>query len=140
MLKDYMDKYYFDQNFNCAETILHAANDCYGLGLSEKEMKLVAGYGAGMQTGNVCGALLAAIGVFSMKYVEVRAHDSSDIKPAVQLLTRRFREAFGGSILCKDIKPVYFNPESRCYQTVLNACDVIDSVISEYEKPDEIQA
>ena len=133
MLKDYIEKYYFNGNYNCAETIIRAANDCYGLGLSEKEMLLVSGYGAGMQTGNVCGALLAAIGYFSLRYVETRAHESTAIKPAVQLLTRRFREAFNGSILCKDIKPVYFNPEDRCFHTVQTACDVIDHVIEEFE-------
>lgn len=133
MLKDYMEKYYFDGNYNCAETILRAANDCYGLELSEKEMKLVAGYGGGMQTGNVCGALVAAIGVFSLRYVETKAHESAEITPAVQLLTRRFKEAFGGSTLCRDIKPVYFNKEDRCYHTVLKACEVIDQVIDEFE-------
>ena len=133
MLKDYIDNHYFTGNYNCAETILRAANDCYELGLTETEMKLVAGFGGGMQTGNVCGALLGAIAFFSQRYVETRAHDSSDIGPAVQLLTRRFREAFGGSILCRDIKPVYFNREDRCYHTVLKASEVIDDVIAEYE-------
>ncbi len=33
MLKDVADKYYFAQNYNCAETTLHAANEHYDLGL-----------------------------------------------------------------------------------------------------------
>ena len=133
MLKDYIEKYLFTEDCNCAEAILHAANDCYGLELSEREMKLVSGFGGGIQTGNVCGALLGAVSFLSLKYVETRAHRSTDIKPVVQLLTRRFKEAFGGSILCKDIKPVYFKPDIRCYDTVKTACDVVDNVIKEYD-------
>ena len=30
MLKDIIGKYYFEQNYNCAETILRAGNEYYG--------------------------------------------------------------------------------------------------------------
>ncbi len=134
MLKDYTEKYYFDQNYNCAETLLHAANEYYGLGLEEREMKLVAGFGGGMQTGNICGTVLSAISIFSMKYVETRAHESEDIKPLTQLFLRRFREALNGSLLCKDLKAAYFQPQTRCYTTVQAACDVLEEVLKEYEE------
>lgn len=134
MLRDHVEKYYFDQNFNCAEALLHAANDYYGLGLDEKSMRLVAGYGAGMQTGNVCGTVLSAIAIFSEKYVETKAHESQDIKPITQKFLRRFRETLNGSLLCKDLKAAYFKPEQRCVHTVLTACDVVENVIAEYEK------
>ena len=32
MLKDEIGKYYFDGNYNCAETIIRAGNDYYNLG------------------------------------------------------------------------------------------------------------
>ena len=133
MLRDLADKYYYDQNLNCAETLLHAANDYYGLGLDERSMRLVAGYGAGMQTGNVCGTVLSAIGILSEKYVETKAHESQDIKPVTQKFLRRFRESLNGSLLCKDLKAAYFEPEKRCIYTVLTACDVLEQVIDEYE-------
>ena len=131
MLRDYAEQYYFDQNYNCAETLIRAANDYYDLGLDEKAMRLMAGYGGGMQTGNVCGTVLAAIGVFSEKYVETKAHESKDIKPVTQKFLRRFRETLNGSLLCKDLKAAYFEPEKRCVHTVLMACDVLEQVIAE---------
>ena len=133
MLKDYTEKYYYDQNYNCAETLLHAANGYYGLGLENREMKLAAGFGGGMQTGNICGCVLSAIRIFSMKYVEAKAHESEDIKPLTQLFLRRFREALNGSLLCRDLKAEYFRPETRCYATVQAACDVLEDVLKEYE-------
>lgn len=133
MLKDYVEKYFLQGNYNCAEAVLHASNDYYQLGLSEQAMKLVSGFGGGMQTGNVCGTLLAAISVFSLRYVETKAHESEDIKPAVALLVQRFKEAMGGSILCCDIKPRLFQEGVRCLRTVEIACDVMEQVISEYD-------
>lgn len=132
MLKDVAEKYYFSQNYNCAETIIRAANEYYDLGLHERDMILMAGFGAGMQTGNTCGTLLSAISVLSMKYVEARAHESEDIHPVTVMLTRKFNQKFE-STLCKEIKPKFFNPQIRCQNTVNAACDILEEVIEEYE-------
>lgn len=133
MLKDHVATYYFDRNYNCAESLLHAANDFYGLGLAEREMKMVSGFGAGIQTGEVCGTVLSAISIISLKYVETKAHESQDIKPLTEKYLERFRENLNGSLLCRDLKPVYFRPEQRCFSTVLTACDVLEQVLQEYE-------
>ncbi len=132
MLKDCYAKYYFEQNYNCAESLLRAANDYYGLQLHDRDMILVGAYGAGIQTGNTCGAILAAASVLSMKYVEAKAHESADIKPAVTLLICKFNAKYG-STLCKDIKPQSFKPEYRCKMTVETACDILEETIAEYE-------
>ena len=41
MLKDIFEKYYFDGNYNCAETMIRAANEYYSLGLHDRDMILV---------------------------------------------------------------------------------------------------
>lgn len=137
MLKDVVAKYYFDRNYNCAETIIHAANEYYDLGLHEKDMIMVAAYGAGMQTGNTCGAILSALSILSLKYVEAKAHESEDIRPVSILLTRKIQEKYG-SLLCKEIKPKFFSPEIRCQNTVNIACDVLEEVIAEFEQSKKI--
>ena len=45
MLKDYAKKYYGD-NYNCAETIIRAANDYYGLHLNDRDMIMVGSFGS----------------------------------------------------------------------------------------------
>lgn len=132
MLKDLLGKYYFDQNYNCAETIIRAGNEYYNLGLHDRDMIMVAAYGAGIQSGNTCGAVLAGASILSMKYVEARAHESEDIRPVVMNMMRKFNAKYG-STMCKDIKPQSFNPEQRCHKTIEAACDIIEEVISEYE-------
>ena len=132
MLKDLIGKYYFDGNYNCAETILRAGNEYYNLGLHDRDMITAAAFGAGIQTGNTCGAVLTGASILSMKYVEAKAHESEDIKPIVTLMIRKFNEAYG-SILCKDIKAQSFKPEYRCLKTVEKACDIIEETIAEYD-------
>ena len=132
MLKDEIGKYYFEQNYNCAETILRAGNDYYNLGLHDHDMKLVGAYGAGIQCGNTCGAVLSAAAILSMKYIETKAHESADIRKVGTNLIRKFNLKYG-STLCKDIKPQSFKPEYRCQKTVETACDILEEVISEYE-------
>ncbi len=70
MLKDVAMKYYKEQNYNCAETILRAGNEYYGLELHDRDMILVGGFGGGIQSGNTCGAVLSAVSILSMKYVD----------------------------------------------------------------------
>lgn len=133
MLKDHIDKYYLDGNYNCAETIIRAGNDYYELGLHDRDMITFGVFGAGIQTGNTCGAVLAAASILSMKYVEKKAHESEDIKPVTLKLIQAFNKEYG-SILCKDIKAQSFKPEYRCKKTVETACDILESVIAEYER------
>ena len=102
MLKDHYEKYYFEQNYNCAETLIRAANDYYDLKLHDRDMVMLGAYGGGIQTGNTCGAILAAASVLSMKYVEQKAHESKDIGPVTTALIREFNKKYG-SVLCKDI-------------------------------------
>lgn len=132
-LKDLYSKYYYDMNYNCAETMIRAGNDHYNLGLGDRDMIAFAGFGAGIQTGNTCGAILAAVSVLSMKYVEKKAHESKDIKPVTTLLIRAFNDRYG-SVLCKDIKPQSFKPDIRCKATIETACDLLEQVIADYEQ------
>ncbi|MBQ6129365.1 MAG: C-GCAxxG-C-C family protein [Lachnospiraceae bacterium] len=133
MLKDLYEKYYYEGNYNCAETIIRAANEYYGLGLHEHDMIAYGGFGAGIQTGNTCGAVLSAVAVLSMRYIGSKAHESKDIKPVTTSLIREFNKRYG-SVLCKDIKPQSFTPEYRCKNTIETACDILEEVINEYDR------
>ncbi len=132
MLKDVCKKYYHEMNYNCAETIIRAGNEYYDLGLHDRDMIAFAGYGAGIQTGNTCGAILSAVAVLSMKYVEKKAHESKDIKPITTALIREFNNRYG-SVLCKDIKPQSFKQDTRCMPTVEAACEILEQVLNGYE-------
>lgn len=132
MLKDCWDDYYYSQNYNCAESLLRAANDYYSLGLHDHDMKLIGAFGGGIQTDSMCGAFLAAVSVLSMKFVDKKAHESGDIRPVVTLFTSRAKEKLG-SLQCAELRPVYTRPGRRCGLTVETVCEVLEQVIEEFE-------
>ena len=45
MLIEKIEEYYKERDLNCAETMLYAANDVYGLELDKKALKMAAGFG-----------------------------------------------------------------------------------------------
>ena len=49
MLREIANDFYMNQNYNCGECILRAANKAYDLGLDERALKLASGFGAGME-------------------------------------------------------------------------------------------
>jgi C_GCAxxG_C_C family probable redox protein len=65
MLIEKIEEYYKEHDLNCAETMLYAANDVYGLELDKKALKMAAGFGGGMYIRSVCGALAGGIMVIS---------------------------------------------------------------------------
>lgn len=133
MLKDIAREYFIDKNYNCAESVLRAANDFYKLGLHDKDMILVGGYGGGIQCGNTCGALLGGVAALSVMFIEAKAHESEDIKPVVNLFLEKGKAALG-STMCADIKPRFAKPEIRCYETVRIACECLESTLAEYKR------
>ena len=48
---------YYHMGYNCAESIIRAGNEVYGLDLHDRDMKMTAAFGGGFQIGDVCGAL-----------------------------------------------------------------------------------
>lgn len=80
MLREIANDFYMNQNYNCGECILRAANKAYDLGLDERGLKLASGFGAGMGCGNTCGALSAAMSVLSLLFCGDKAHETEGFK------------------------------------------------------------
>lgn len=131
MLKDVAIQYY-QQGYNCSESILRAGNDVYQLDLHDKDMIMVASFGGGFQIGDVCGALSGAACVISSRYVETKAHDVEDLRPLTQSLVLAFQKRLG-SRLCAQIKPNFHNKEVKCQHTVGIAAEVLEDVIKEWD-------
>lgn len=130
MLKERAERYYNEGNYNCAETILRAANDEYKLGLDEASMKLVAGFGGGMGCGQACGALCGGICAISAAEVADRAHTTPALRPKTAKLVAAFRRILGDT-QCKNLMVKYKKPDTRCLETVLLGCEALAEVMEE---------
>lgn len=135
MLLDDVKKYY-DKSYdlNCAETILYAANETYGLNLDKKALKTMAAFGGGMAIEETCGALTGALAVLGILFVKDRAHESDRIKE----LTKDFFEKFRAELStynCKRLKELYRNDEERCSNIVFAAAKILNEIIEKQVVP-----
>ena len=103
---------YYHMGYNCAESIIRAGNEVYGLDLHDRDMIMTAAFGGGFQIGDVCGALCGAACVVSARYVETKAHDCAFLRTLTQKLVIAFQNKMG-SRLCAQIKPVYHSKEKK---------------------------
>ena len=126
MLADVAEKYYLEGDFNCAESVLLAANDVYELGLDEENChRLVSAFGGGLGCGLLCGAIAGAMAALGQVAVKGRAHATEGFKDLCENTAAELEKALG-DVNCKTIKPQLFAEGKRCLETVRRAADVLE--------------
>lgn len=130
MLKEKVKPYFLERDCNCAETMLHAISDSYGLKLTEDEIHLLSGFGGGCGCGKICGALAASVAGLGRMSVEGRAHVTPGFKENCGALCARFEAALGGTD-CTELKPRYFKPDVRCLELLEKATDCFEDFVKE---------
>ena len=96
--------YYFNENFNCAQSVIAAFSEKYGVD-KISAMKLAGGLGSGFRCGEICGAVSGAVMVIGLKYGQTQANDK-ETKEHCYKKTEDFTDKFkeeNGSILCRDL-------------------------------------
>ena len=131
MTKDRVYDYFIQQDHNCAESLLLAANDEYHLNLTREEMKLLSAFGGGMGCGKACGALCGCMAVLGRIKVQQRAHEDKQFGSLCAALCQQFVDVLGDSE-CEVLKPLYRNDQVRCLKTVELAADVLDQFLAEH--------
>jgi C_GCAxxG_C_C family probable redox protein len=126
MLADVAERFYVDGDFNCAESVLLAANKAYGLGLDPDNChRLVSAFGGGMGCGLLCGAIAGAMAALGQEAVNTRAHVTEGFKELCAGMAAEMEAALGG-VNCSVIKPALFVEGRRCAETVRRAADVLE--------------
>lgn len=130
MFKDTVLKYYSKENdLNCAESVLYAANEEYNLNLNENTLKVMAGFGGGMAVGSTCGAIAGAVATISVMYTNLRGHESPKVKELTEKLYRGVEEKLSHAD-CKSLKDEYFDQDKRCKDIMIASADVLEEIIS----------
>lgn len=129
MLLEKVRKYY-DKSYdlNCAETIVYAANEEYGLNLSKETIKTMAAFGGGMGVESVCGAITGALAIIGIMFTNERAHESDINKILAQEFFAKFHEKLGTDN-CKELKANYRNDEIRCSKMLEVSAEILDEII-----------
>ena len=127
MLKEKVLSYYLNQGKCCAESVLRACNDVYGLNIAPEDLILYTGFCGGMAYGSVCGCLAASMGVLCKLYV-----GREDFRDICRNVAVRFEEKLGhNSFNCAVLEPIYKTAETRCSACVSIASDALEEYIKE---------
>ena len=128
MLKETAIKYRTEKyDLSCSEAIIYAANEEYNLNLSEETLKVMAGFGGGMATGDVCGVITAAIGVIGIMFTEVSGHKSPKVGEMTRELINNFSEKLG-HIKCIDLKKEYKDVK-KCTLMIEIGAEILENII-----------
>jgi len=107
----------FGKGFNCAQAVLSVFCEKYGLDL-ETALKISCGLGAGIRSGEVCGAASGAVLVVGLKHGHHIAEDKES-KVNCYTKTEEFLNEFRkthNTIICRDIIGVDISTEDGMKQ------------------------
>ena len=127
MLNDIAKSIYLERNMNCAEAVLHAADEAYGYHLDDACFKLIGGFGGGCSCGNLCGAVAASIAALGYETIETKANETPALGEKCKAFMETFTERYG-SVLCAELKAKDYDPSMRCYKVVQAAADLLEEV------------
>lgn len=130
MLYSYLaDEFLYKEDWNCAEHMLIASNRVYKLGLDSTAIKLSAGFGGGVASGDICGALLGAVMALGALFVSERAHECDKIKVLTNELLSKYRAAMG-DIDCTPLKDMHRDDNIKCRNIILKVAEIMDEIVS----------
>ncbi len=127
MLRDRAYDLLIGQGYNCAETMLHLCDEALELHLTDETYRALGVFGAGMASGEVCGAVAAAAGVLGILYTQGEFNKSPDCKQRVQKFLAAVRETLGDT-QCRNLRPKYFEPGIRCLHLVEQVADLLEEI------------
>lgn len=94
----------FKKGLNCSQAVLVSFCEDYGLG-SELALKIGCGFGGGVRSGEICGAVSGAVMVIGLKYGNGSIADLES-KGTCYAKTSEFLAKFrerNGSVVCRDL-------------------------------------
>jgi C_GCAxxG_C_C family probable redox protein len=134
---------FFNQGFNCAQSVFSAFSEEFGVN-REKARMIASGFGGGFgRLQKTCGALTGAIMVIGCRFFD--KDNLEDSKEIVYQHTRDFVSKFrsrNGTISCLELIGVDFSTEEgmrqaeeenlfkvKCEKYVRDACEILEEIV-----------
>lgn len=128
--------------YHCSQAVICHVAECMGLDVNQ-EMRQVAGFGAGCNHGDICGAVSAGILALGKVYGFDQPHSAEQdalLRAKVHELQERFT-ALHGSLMCRQLLGGYdvSNPTcisnahtwDNCGKYCEDACAILDELMGD---------
>ena len=123
---------YHEKGCNCCQSVLCSLGDLTGLD-KDTAVRLAYGFGGGLLTGNVCGAVSG--GMMAIGLACTSAEDPAEEKPRAKALCEalqaRFQEKYG-TLLCADI--LREHDHDLCDDCIAFAAKAAEEIIQENKR------
>lgn len=120
-----------NHNYNCAETMLNAANEVYGIGLNRTATSVAAGFGGGLGKERACGALTGGMMALGCLFARDRSHLDPRMTEIRDAYVSAFESHFG-STECSSIKQSHRDPSTGCHPVVSAAAVILEEIVDRY--------
>ncbi|MFW6235082.1 MAG: C-GCAxxG-C-C family (seleno)protein [Spirochaetota bacterium] len=124
------DDYMIRNDYNCAEAMLHAANEAYSIGLSEKAMGAASAFGGGMGCGGACGALTGSLMALGVMRSGGKQHQDPHFGALRDEVVQKFTERFG-STECSCVKANHRDAVRGCSPVTEGAAEILEEVLGD---------
>lgn len=119
-----VEKIFYKGGLNCAESTLRCLIEDGAVDIPEETVRMMTGFGGGMQRGAVCGAVVSAVCAIGSKTGRISPEESrTPSAAAVREFLTRFEGEFG-TIYCRDLQSTYVKEHALKSKGMYRACTV----------------
>ena len=125
---DYLEKYYKETNYNCAEAVFSAAAEAWNMDISDDVIRTMGCFGGGMGCQKTCGALAGAVAALGILTIKTKQKESQNSRKLIGEFLLEFEGKFN-SVNCIELKPKFAVPSIGCKQFVGDVAELLEEFI-----------
>ncbi len=116
--------YFYKGGLNCAETTLRCLIEEQVIDAPPETVRMMTGFGGGMQRGTTCGAVVGAVA--ALGWVAGRTESEQDREPSakvVRTFLQEFENSFG-TLNCRELQAAYVKEHALKSEGMYRSCTV----------------
>ncbi len=119
-----VSKYFYNGGLNCAETTLRCLIEDGVINAPPEAIRMMTGFGGGMQRGTICGAVIGAVAALSWVTGRTEPEESRAASAAaVREFLRQFEERFG-CLSCRELQETYVKEHALKSDGMYRKCTI----------------
>lgn len=123
-MKPEVTKYFYKGGLNCAESTLRCLIEEGVIDAPPEAVRMMTGFGGGMQRGTTCGAVVGAVAALGWATGRTEPGQSREASArVVREFLRRFEESFG-TLDCRTLQVTYVKDHALKSEGMYRSCTV----------------
>lgn len=123
-MKPEVTKYFYKGGLNCAESTLRCLIEEGVIDAPPEAVRMMTGFGGGMQRGTTCGAVVGAVAALGWATGRTEPGQSREASArVVREFLRRFEESFG-TLDCRTLQATYVKDHAPKSEGMYRSCTV----------------